>query len=235
MVEIDSDAAAAATHVPHRRPAVAALATAGIVGPILFAVVFVVQGLFRLGEYSPTAEPVSALEAGPNGWVQQANFVLFGVLTIAYAVGLHLGVRPSRAGIAGPAVIVLSGVGLVLAATFPLREDAAGLTYDPGGHYLVGLVFFLSIGVGLVALSPRLARDPKWRALTGYTLLTGVALLVMFLAFGVLVVPDDAPLHRWAGLAQRFVLLVWFQCTLVLALRLLRVAKGERQPGVDVT
>jgi hypothetical protein len=67
-----------------------------------------------------------------------------------------------------------------------------------------------------------MAADPRWRSLATYALATGIALLVMFVAFGVLVGPDDAPLHPWAGLAQRVVLAVWFSCTIVLALRLRR-------------
>jgi hypothetical protein len=84
-----------------RRPMAVVLALAGILGPVLFTAVFVIQELFRRGEYSPMAEPVSALEAGPGGWVQQVNFVGFGLLTIAFAVGLHRGMRPTRAGVAG--------------------------------------------------------------------------------------------------------------------------------------
>jgi hypothetical membrane protein len=219
----------AADQASRRRPAVGLLGAAGIIGPILFTVGFIVQELFRRGEYSPLAEPVSALEAGPNGWVQQVNFVVFGLLTIAYAVGLHRGVRPTRAGVVGSAIMVWTGIGLVLAAVFPLREDAAGLTYDPTGlHVVNGMIFFLSIGVGLVVMSRRLARDARWRDLATYTLVTGITLLILFVAFGVLVGPDDAPLHEWAGLAQRLVLLVWFPCTIVLALRLLRVEKTDR-------
>jgi hypothetical protein len=52
----------------------------------------------------------------------------------------------------------------------------------------------------------------------------------MFVAFGVLVGPDDAPLHPWAGLAQRVVLAVWFPCMIVLALRLLRVTRAAEAP-----
>ena len=48
-------------------------AWAGIVGPILFTATFLAQEAFRSDEYSPIAETVSALEAGPNGWVQQAE------------------------------------------------------------------------------------------------------------------------------------------------------------------
>ena len=53
-----------AVRVSERRSVIAALAVAGIVGPILFTVTFFVQGMFRLEEYSLVAEVVSALEAG---------------------------------------------------------------------------------------------------------------------------------------------------------------------------
>jgi hypothetical membrane protein len=217
-----------AAHGLGRRPIAVVLAAAGILGPILFTAVFVIQELFRRGEYSPMAEPVSALEAGPGGWVQQVNFVGFGLLAITFAVGLHRGMRPTRAGVLGPAILGWTGVGLVLAAVFPLREDAARSTYDPTGlHYVNGPILFLSIGVGLVVTSRRMAADSRWRSLATYALATGIALLVMFVASGVLVGPDDAPLHPWAGLAQRVVLAVWFSCTIVLALRLLRVVRAD--------
>lgn len=218
-----------ATHGPaDRGRVITALAAAGIVGPILFTVAFVVQGLFRLDEYSPVAEPVSALEAGPGSWVQQANFVVFGLLTIAFAVGLHLKVRPARAGWVGPAILILSGVALLWAAVFPLRENAAGITLPPGPHLVGGLTYFLSNAVWLIVLSRRLADDPRWRSLATYSLASGITILFLFVANGVLVIPDDAPLHPYAGLAQRAVLAVLFPCMIVLALRLLRVT---RVPG----
>jgi hypothetical protein len=85
-----------AVRVSERRSVIAAGAVAGIVGPILFTVTFFVQGLFRLEEYDPVAEVVSALEAGPRGWVQQVNFVVFGLLTIAFVGGCTWGcIRPA--------------------------------------------------------------------------------------------------------------------------------------------
>ena len=209
-----------------RRQLLGLSAWAGIVGPILFTAVFLVQEEFRTNEYNPLAEPVSALEAGPNGWIQQLNFVVFGLLTIAFAAGLHLGLRPTRAGIAGPALFAVSGIGLLLAAAFPLREDAAGVTYDPGGHIVAGIMFFMTSAVGLIVLSRRIVGDPRWANIAGYTLAAGITALAGFLAVGVLVMPDDAPLHPWAGLAQRaLIILVLFPCRTVLSLRLLRVAK----------
>lgn len=216
---------------PGRRTVITALAVAGILGPILFTMAFVAQELWRGGEYSPMAERVSALEAGPGGWVQQANFVVFGLLTIAFAVGLHWGVRPTRAGVVGPALLGWTGVGLVLAAVFRLREDAAGVTYDPTGlHEVNGAILFLSMGVGFMVVSRRMARDPSWRGLAPYALATGIAWLGMLVVFGVLVMPDDALLHPWAGLAQRVALAVWFSCSILLALRLLRIARAAHAP-----
>ena len=202
-------------------------AWAGVVGPVLFTGTYMVQEVLRRDEYSPMAEPVSALEAGPNGWVQQANFVVFGLLTLAFAVGLHRGIRPSRRGLVGPALLFVSGIGLQLAAVVPLREDAAGVTSDPGGHFVAGIVFFLSSAVGLVAVSRRLTGDPRWRGIATYTLGCGLLALAGFVLLGVLAMPDDAPLHEWAGLAQRIVILaVLFPARIVLSVRLLRLARS---------
>jgi hypothetical membrane protein len=207
----------------------AVLAWAGIIGPVLFTATFMAQELFRIDEYGPIAEPVSALEAGPNGWVQRVNFVVFGLLTIAFAVGVHLGLRPARAGILGPALLFISGIGLLLAAIFPLRQDGAGVTYDPGGHIFAGLTFFLSSALGLIAVSRRLSRDPKRRSIATYTLAAGSLALAGFVVMGVLVMPDDAPLHEWAGLAQRVLIIaVLFPCRIALSRTLLQVAKGRR-------
>ena len=203
------------------------LAWAGIAGPVVFTVGFVGQELFRMEEYSPLSEPVSALEAGPNGWVQQLNFVVLGLTTLAFALGLHRTVRPAPRGSAGPALLAVSGAGALLAAVLPLREDSAGMTYDPGGHAVAGVTFFLSSAVGLVLLSRRLSADPRWRGLSRYTLGCGVAAVAGFVVLGRLAIPDGAPLHEWAGLAQRVVVLgVLFPCRVTLAVRLLRLSRG---------
>lgn len=109
-----------------------ASAWAGIIGPALFTAVFLTLEAVLGDRYDRVAEVVSALEASPYGWIQRLNFVVFGVLTLLFAAGLHRAVRPSRLGVAGPALLGVSGVGLLLAAVFPLREDANGATYDPG-------------------------------------------------------------------------------------------------------
>lgn len=201
-------------------------AVAGIAGPVLFTLTLLTLEQVRRGEYDPVSEVVSALEAGELGWVQQVSFVVLGVLTMVFAVGLHRGMAPSRFGIVGPAALFLSGVSNVLVGAFlPLREDASGAAYDPGGHQVIGTIFFASSFVALIALSRRCAADPRWRRLAGWVLAAGVLAAVSFPFMGALVIPDDAPLHDWAGLAQRTIVLVFvFPARIALAIRLLRIS-----------
>jgi len=201
-----------------------ALGAAGIVGPILFTITFITQGIFRPG-YSHLAEPVSALAAGPEGWVQDLNFFVFGPLMVIYAIGLHLGIRTSRFGSLGPALLVLSGIGLIIAGAFPARDAGGAFSVGPG-HVAGAFMAFVGAGVGLIVISRRMAGDPRWSGLGGYVLASGIAVVVLFLVTGRLAVPDDAPLHQWVGLMQRLALAVWFPCTIVLALRLRRVGNG---------
>jgi len=206
-----------------RRAEIGLLGAAGMIGPILFTVTFIVQGLLR-PTYSHIAEPVSALAAGPNGWVQDVNFLVFGPLMIAYAIGLNLGIRPSRVGLMGPALLLLSGLGLVLVGIFPARDESGAFSVGPG-HMVGAFMSFLGAGAGLIVISRRMAHDPMWARLASYALASGIAIIILFLATGALAVADDAPLHQWAGLMQRATLAVWFASTIVFASRLLRLRR----------
>jgi hypothetical membrane protein len=212
-----------------------AAAWAGIIGPVLFTATFVGLEVVRGSGYDRMAETVSALEAGPHGWVQQVNFVVFGALTLVFAAGLHRAVGPTRRGLAGPALVALSGVGLLLAAAFPVREDAAGATYAPTGHLVAGVMFFGTSSVALVVLSRRLAADPRWAGLARYAAVAGVLAIVAFVLSGAMVMPDDAPLHEYAGLVQRsMILLIVFPCRVALSVRMLRLA-GPYQPSASTS
>lgn len=202
-------------------------AWAGIAGPLLFTASFLMQEAFHRDEYNPVAEVVSALEAGPDGWIQQATFVVFGVFTMAHAVGLHRAVAPSRFGIGGPVLLFATGVGSIVSGVFPLREDASGATYDPGGHLVGGMLFFLGTPLAFMVLSARLRRDPRWRPLARYALIAGVTLVVSAAVMSVLVIPDEAALHEYAGLAQRLVVLILiFPLRIALGVRQLTAQRG---------
>ncbi len=219
-----------ASSTTRRKSALPALAWAGIVGPVLFTVVFLAQEALRRGDFSPVAEPVSALEAGPNGWVQRLNFLVFGMLTMAHAIGLHRGMHPVRGGWVGPALLFLTGLGALVSAAVPWREDAAGVAYAPAAHTVGGMIFFLGSPAALIVLSRRMRHDPSWRGLAPYTLGSGLVLLTLAVMGAVFVRPDAAPLHDWAGLVQRtMILAVLFPCRVALGVRLLSIARNPHE------
>lgn len=100
------------------------LLACGVAGGPVFITVFVIAGALRPG-YDATQAPVSLLTLGPGGWVQVADFLVFGMLTIAFAAGLR---RTGRRR-AGATPLLLAGIGLLGSGLFT-PDPAAG--YPPG-------------------------------------------------------------------------------------------------------
>ncbi len=212
-----------------RHSMLSVLALAGIAGPIVFAVIALMHSLLR-EDHSLVEHPLSALAAGPSGWIQNVNFLLFGLLMIAYAIGLHLGVRPSRWGLVGFGFLMLSGIGLMWGGLFPATDATGSFDEDRLLHIPGFIMTFLGGGIGLIVMSRRMARDPRWKSLSTYALLSGTAMLVLIVVGGGLVRPPGAPLHAWFGLFQWVLLAVWLPCVVVLALRLLGLARAVEGP-----
>jgi hypothetical membrane protein len=200
----------------------AILALAGLVAPLWFTTLVIVQGWLQ-PDYSHVAMPVSALAAWPAGWIQNLNFFVNGGLLIAFAIGLQLGIRPTRRGAVGIALLLASGVGNEVAGLFPWRM-VDGVPTESASHVVGALLSFLGASVGLMATSRRMAADPQWRDLASYTLATGAAMLLLFVALGAFAIGDGTPLHPWAGLLQRVIVVFWFVCVMILAARLRRVS-----------
>jgi hypothetical protein len=59
------------------------------------------------------------LALGEFGWLQTANFLVCGGLTLAGAVGLRWTLAGGRAGTWGPWLIALTGLALIVAGVFP--------------------------------------------------------------------------------------------------------------------
>ena len=105
----------------------------GVIGPLLFVVVFTIEGTLR-PDYRPRRHFVSSLALGSRGWVQVANFLVCGALMLAFTVGLFCGVAPELRGEAAPILFVLFGLGLIVAGVF--RTDVAAT--DTDASYVAG-------------------------------------------------------------------------------------------------
>ena len=99
-------AAATPARPPHRPNR---LLRAGLVAGPLFIVLFLVEPAFHAG-YDPMRHPVSSLALGPGGWVQVLNFVVAGLLCLAFAAGLRRALRPGPGAAAAPLLLAVWAV-----------------------------------------------------------------------------------------------------------------------------
>src|SRR5207248_11124227 len=73
----------------------------GLIGAVLFVVVFLVEGATRPG-YSAWRNFVSQLSLSDQGWEQVANFIVFGVLCVGFAVGVRRALASGKGAVGGP-------------------------------------------------------------------------------------------------------------------------------------
>jgi hypothetical membrane protein len=142
----------------------------------------------------------------------------------AFVIGMHEAIRPTRFGMIGIVVLLLSCAGLVIAGLFPWI-NVNGVPTETPAHVVGAALSFLCGSTGLVVLSRRMTADPRWRGLSSYVLAIGIVMLVLFIALGGFAVDEGTPLHEWAGLLQRVLATVWITCTVVMARRALQLAR----------
>lgn len=205
----------------------------GIVGPLLFIVVFLIEGATRPG-YSVWRNYVSDLALSNQGWEQIANFLVCGFLCLAFAVGLRSIWRTGKSSVWGPLLIGLFGLGLVIAGMCvidPGRGYPAGapLTGDPQTwhgyvHGINGAILFnLVLPAACFVLARRFAADPQSRKWATYSWMTGVMILLLSVLGTVgspLVEKGGVPFP--IGLIQRAQIIIGWAWLALTALRLLR-------------
>jgi hypothetical membrane protein len=103
------------------------LVSGAVAGPLFIAVVLV-QAYTRDG-FDPARHPLSSLALDDLGWLQIANFLVCGALTLAGAAGLRRAMAPGQGSTWGPRLVGLGGAALIVAGVFPT---------DPANGYPVG-------------------------------------------------------------------------------------------------
>src|SRR5260370_7066353 len=100
----------------------------GVIRPLLFVVVFLIEGATRRG-YSPWRHAVSQLSLGAQGWMNNINIFICGLFLLCFAFGLKRALRSGKGSVWGPGLTLLCGVLLIIAAIFPISP---ALGYPPG-------------------------------------------------------------------------------------------------------
>ena len=142
-----------------------------IAGPI-YVVVALAQALTRDG-FDLSRHAWSLLANGDLGWIQIANFIVIGLMTVAAAVGLRRASAPGRGSTWGPLLIAGYGVSLVGAGLF--RADPA-LGFPAGAPQSSTISCLI---VACFVLAGRFARDGQ-RGLAWFSRITAVFFLAGF-------------------------------------------------------
>ena len=162
---------------------------AGTVGGLVFTGAYLAEGATRAG-YRTLAQPVSALSLGPGGWVQQLNFVMFGVQVCLSAVGWRAALAPGRGALAFPMLRLIAGVGLVMDGLFaqdpsggsPPGARAGAATVHGQVHTLFAVITIIALVGGCFVLAARFAGEPGWRRWAVWAVAAGVALSLIHIS-----------------------------------------------------
>ena len=98
-------------------PRTRTLLACGIASGPLFLATAALQATFRDG-FDLARHPLSLLSLGAHGWIQIANFIMAGVLSLAYAFGLRRSLHVGPGHVWAPRLIGVYGVGLIVAGVF---------------------------------------------------------------------------------------------------------------------
>jgi hypothetical membrane protein len=100
----------------------------GVVAGPLFVAIATAQVLTRDG-FDLGHQPISLLSVGEHGWIQISNFVVAGLLNIAFSVGVRRATPPGRLAAWASTLLMVYGVGLVAGGAF-VPDPALG--FPPG-------------------------------------------------------------------------------------------------------
>ncbi|MGW5688614.1 DUF998 domain-containing protein [Nonomuraea sp. NPDC003754] len=179
----------------------------GVAGAMVFVTAFLVEGATRGGGYDPLRHPVSSLAIGDLGWTQTANFLVTGLLMLAFAISLR---GTSRWGLALMLAFAVGLIGAGLFVTDPVNgypQDTPATSTTAGAlHDLFSLLVFAGLPAACFVYARRFAGwgRPGW---TAYSIVTGVVFLAGFVITGV-GFSGAAGLSPIAGLLQRLTLVV---------------------------
>ena len=212
-------------------PTTLLLVACGTIGSILFTTTYLIEGATRPG-YHTLQQSISALSLGPGGWVQQLNFIIFGLFTLCSAIGWRQALVPGAGALWYPLLKAISGIGLILDGIFS-QDPAPG--YPPGAaltsptlhgtlHVIFAFVTITAIAGSAFVLARRFAVEPAWRWWAALAIIAGLLTLVFIALFGATVAHGGL-----AGLYERLATGVQSVLGLAVLVRLLIQAQYARK------
>jgi len=167
------------------------LLSCGIAGSVLFIAIYLLFG-FATPNFNILRDTISSLELVKNGWIQQMNFIIFGVFTLLFTAGLA---KELIKGLNALLIVVfqsLIAIGLIGDGIF---------IHDPL-HMVCDLITFNSVLVVLFLFTWQFYKSTNWKGWIIYSVLTAFLMMIFLLAFGI-----ANARHGMAGLYERLAVL----------------------------
>lgn len=212
------------------------LLACGVIGSLLFNIVYWIEGATRPG-YNALHQAVSSLSLSNQGWLQIINFIVCGLLIFAFAIGLRRTLPADKRATWGTLLLAAVGIGLIIAGVF-VTDPAQG--YPPGTpdgpaihttltgdiHFFIGApAVFGLLPLSCIVLARCFAEETQWKGGAVYSILSGILMLAFFVGF-IITGIHEGP----AGLMERFSIMVGMAWIMVFAILLLRKNTGSRTP-----
>ena len=168
-------------------PAVRAALWITVIGIVLYVALDLVAQLLP-PHYNPISQAESDLGVGPYGWVMNLNFVVRGILSLAFVYGLYRAWPNSDPPRLGLALIAAWAVGAFVLAANP--ADISGpATLHGQIHLITAFVAFLLMSVGALLVAYAMPAMAPWDRVRAWaqplSILAFVAMLVLLFTNGI--------------------------------------------------
>jgi len=189
--------------------------------PVLMLVLWTVASLMRPG-YDQLSQYGSELGNGPNAIIMNTNFVVTGLLVIAFATGLFKNLHGGGRAQTGSILLAVFGTGEVSGGFFPCDPGCpiAAQSLSQLAHNMDAVIAFAAIALAPLLVSLGLNSDDRWRDYRSYSLFTGILSIGLFLVFSA----ASLDYLGYVGLFQRLFLAVPFLWIEAIAARLFRIS-----------
>jgi hypothetical membrane protein len=180
--------------------------------------------------YNPISQAESDLAVGPYGYIMTINFVVRGLLSIGFLLGLTTATGIGSRSRMGIALLGIWAVGAVLLAVFPTDIGTTESTRHGELHLLIALIAFVAAAVGVVLLSRHYREEERLREFATPANLLAALTILSFVAFA-FATPVPFLLQHAYGLLERIFIgsvLLWM---LAVSIFLLRSDRGRDRGG----
>ncbi|MGH3442364.1 MAG: DUF998 domain-containing protein [Nitriliruptorales bacterium] len=158
---------------------------------------------------------------GEAAWTQNADFLVFGILLLLFAIGFRRVMRDAvgqRPATVGGLLIAATGLGVVGSGVFPAAPATEAL------HFLAGFLLAFASAIATTFYIGRKLRGVRgWERSARYSQLTGAG-AVALVAFSFVALNPASPLEEagLGGLIERLLVIEVFAWHVVMARRLMR-------------